>query len=372
MSPRLRNGIRVLAATAIWAIPVLLAASWLAACGSPPAAPTPTPPPLAEKIVLANWPDDIPQSVLDAFTTEYGVRVTYAAFESMEQATANIRKGVEYDVVALDNRYIPDLVKDGLLATIDSTHVPNLKNISANFRDLVYDPGNHHSVPYNWGTTGLVVRSDLTYSPVDKWSDLWDPRYAGKIGLWRGEPRETVGLALRSLGYSANSEQRPELEAALDRLRQLKRNALFVEDFDPGSCASLLESGKVIVAMGWSFDALKGRALNPAITYVLPKEGALLWGDNFVIPANSARKSTAEVFLNFLLRPKISAEIANQNFYATPNEAAFSFIKQEILNDPVVFPPDEVLKHAEIILPLSAAGQRLHDEIWQRFMAEGD
>ena len=221
-------------------------------------------------------------------------------------------------------------------------------------------------------STGLVVRSDLTYSPVDQWSDLWDPRYAGKIGLWRGEPRATLGLALRSLGYSANSEQRPELEAALDRLRRLKRNALFLEDFDPGSSAPVLASGQVIAAMGWSFDALKGRALNPAITYVLPKEGALLWGDNFVIPASSARKYTAEVFLDFLLRPQVSAEIANQNFYATPNEAAFSFIKPEILKDPAVFPTSEDLKNAEIIVPLSEAGQRLYDEIWQRFMAEGD
>jgi len=182
------------------------------------ARPTPSPLPLPTPLIFYNWQDDMPQAVLDAFTAESGVPVTYLTYESMEEAVANIQAGAVYDVVNLDHRFIPELAEAGRLAVINRQHVLNFKNISANFRGLVYDPQNQYSIPYNWGTTGLVVRSDLIAAPVTRWADLWDGRIAGKVALWRGEPREVLGLALRSLGYSANSERPAELEAALARL----------------------------------------------------------------------------------------------------------------------------------------------------------
>lgn len=345
----------------------LLAA--LAGCGAEPPPPAPTPPPLADELIFYDWVGDMPQSVLDAFTAEYGIEVTYLTYESQEEAADNMRAGVAYDVVVMENLFIPSLVREGLVAEIDFHNVPNFKNISANFRDLTSDPGNRHTVPFNWGTTGLVVRSDLAAEPVTRWADLWDPGYAGRVALWNGQPRELLGLTLKSLGYSANSEEPAELEAALERLLALKPNVFFLEDLDAVSSAPYLASGEAVLAMGWAFDVLDGREQNPAIAYVLPEEGALLWGDNFVIPANSSNKYSAELFLNFLLRPEIGAQIANENLYATPNEAAWPFIDPEILNDPVVFPPNDDLQNAEIILPLSPAGQELYAGIWDRFMA---
>jgi len=353
---------------------ILLVVSFLVACNSslPQIKPTLTPsvPPLAEELVIYNWAEDVPQSVFEAFTAEYGVRVNYLAYESQEEAIENIRSGEVFDVVSLDNRFIPALIQGHLLSEIDLAQVPNLKNISANFRGLVYDPENRYSVPYQWGTTGLVVRSDLVAQPVTRWADLWDPRYAGKIGLWRGEQREMLGLALKSLGYSANTENRSELEAALERLLALKFNAIYFEDFGLATSAGLLESEQILIAMGWSYDVLEGQQLNPAIQYVLPEEGAMLWGENFVIPANSSDKRTAELLINFLMRPEINAEIVNYNYYATANEAAFPFVEPEILNDPVIFPTNESLQNAEIVLPLSREGEKLYSEIWARFLSD--
>ena len=352
-----------------------LAAAWLiaalslvAACSSPAASPTPAPtPPLAKELILYNWAGYMPQPVLDAFTAEFGVKVTYEVYETPEQAVENIQAGQAYYVVVMGNEMIPALMADGLLAEIDYRNVPNFKNISANFRDLSYDPGNRHSVPFNWGTTGLLVRSDLVAEPVTRWADLWDERYAGKVAVWPIES-ELIPIALKSLGYSVNSENPAELEAALERLLELKKNVFFW-DLDAPSIVPPLLSGEAVIADGWAYDALTGRDENEAIVYVLPAEGTILWGDNFVIPANSPNKRTAELFLNFLLRPEISAQIANELYYANANEAARALIDPDVLNDPLVFPPEDALRNAEILLPLSPEGQALHDDIWARFMA---
>ncbi|GIK43565.1 MAG: spermidine/putrescine ABC transporter substrate-binding protein [Chloroflexi bacterium] len=341
---------------------------WLVACQAVSPTPTPTPPPLADELIFYNWEEDLPQSVLEAFTRESGVKVNYLVYESQEEAIDNMRAGQVYDVVVMESRFVGLLAREKLLAEINYQHVPNFKNISANFRDLAYDPGNKYSVPYNWGFTALIVRSDLVEAPVTRWADLWDPRYAGRVGLWRGQPREAIALTLKSLGYSASSENPAELAAALDKLLALKPHLRFLEDYDPANAGPALASGEIVIAMGYASDVLMGRELNPAITYVLPQEGALLWGDNFVIPANSPHPYTAELFLNFLQRPEINAQVANENLYATPNEAAYPLINPDLRNNPLVFPSNEDLKKAEIILPLSPEGQKLYDQIWQRFM----
>lgn len=330
--------------------------------------PTPTPIPLAQELVFYDWEEDMPQSVLDAFTAEYGVRVKYLVYEAQEEVISNMRAGEVYDVVVMESRFIPLLAREGLLAELHRENLPNLKNISANFRELAYDPANDYSIPYNWGTTGLVVRSDLVEEPVTRWADLWDPRYAGRVGLWLGQRREVISLTLKSLGYSANTENPEELESALERLTELKPNAIALEEYDLDTSAQVMADGRAVISMGYAYDAVAGSELNPAIEYILPDEGALLWNDTFVIPASSPNKYTAELFLNFLMRPEINAAIANQNGYATPNEAAYPFIELEILNNPMVFPPTEDLVNAELILPLTPSGQQLYDEIWERFI----
>lgn len=339
----------------------------IVACGRV-GAPTATPPALARELIFYDWENDLPQSVLDAFTKEFGVGVRYETYLAQEEAIENLKAGKEYDVIVLESRFLPTLVKEDLLAEIDYRDVPNFKNIAANFRDLAYDPGNRYSIPFNWGTTGLVVRSDLVKKPVTSWNDLWDKQYAGKTAIWVGQQREVLALTLKVLGYSANSEKPAELEAALARLIELKPRVLFAEDYNPVSSGDMLANGTAVIAMGYARDVLEGRAKNPAVTYVLPQEGALLWGDTFTIAAHSARKHTAQVFLNFLLRGDINAQITNENQYATPNDAARPFIKPEILNDPVIFPLAPDIKNAEIILPLSSAGQKLYAAIWKRFL----
>jgi len=353
----------ILAAMIVVIAPLCL----LTACRSPTSPPpTPTPQPL-EELVFYDWTEDQIETVFDAFTEEYGVKITYLTYASMEEAMANIRAGEVYDVVVLESQFILLLIAEGQLAEIDYSNVPNFKNISPNFRDLVYDPGNIYTIPYTWGTTGLVVRSDLIEEAVTRWADMWDPRYAGRVALWETTPRYTLGAALMSLGYSVNSEEPTELEAALERLLELKPNAIWLTE--EHSTAPLLVSGEAVMALGWSEDVWLAQEESDAISYVLPAEGSILWSDNFAIPANSPHKKTAALFLNFLLRPEISGQIVNGNYYPMPNELASAFIASEILNDPVVYPTNEDLKKAQILLSLSPEGEKLYAEIWERFLA---
>ncbi|MCX6049984.1 MAG: spermidine/putrescine ABC transporter substrate-binding protein [Chloroflexi bacterium] len=314
-----------------------------------------------------DWPDYMPQAVMDAFTAEYGIKIDHQVYGSQKEAVDNIRANKVYDVVVIDNDLIPPLLTDHILAEIDLSHLSNFKNISANFRDLAYDPGNKHTVPFNWGTTGLLARSDLLTTPITRWADLWDPQYAGKVAIWALQ-RPLIPIALKRLGYSVNSENPLELEKALQVLIELKPNVRFV-DLDQGSVGPTLVSGKVILAYGWAYDALTSQHDNQHIEYILPSEGTILWGDNLVIPANSLHKEAAELFINFILQPENGGKIVNELYYANANEAARAFIKPEILNNPLVFPPDADLKNAEIMMAPSPAGQKLYDEIWKRFLA---
>jgi spermidine/putrescine transport system substrate-binding protein len=339
----------------------------LAACASPTLPPTPTPLPLAKELIVYDWEEDMPKSVLDAFTDEYGVKVRYETYVSQEEAIENMRAGQVYDVVVMESRFIPALVNDGLLGDLNHQNILNFKNISPNFRGLTYDPDNRYSIPYGWGMIGLLVRTDLAPSPVTNWADLWDTRYAGKMAIWSDLPRETLALTLKSLGYSANSENPSELEAALAKLIAVKPDIRFLNEFDLISAAPAIASGEIIAAMGYSGDFYASQELGLQVKYILPEEGALLWSDNLIIPANSPNKTSAELFINFLLRPEIGAELVNQKGYAIANEAANEFIDPQILNDPSIYPGNDLLEKAELILPLTTHGRQLYKDIWERF-----
>jgi spermidine/putrescine transport system substrate-binding protein len=184
--------------------------------------------------------------------------------------------------------------------------VPNFNNISASFRDLAHDPGNRHSIPFNWGVTGIVVRTDLLDAPITRWADLWDPRYQGQVGVWPLR-RDLLGMSLKTLGYSVNSEEPAEVEAALDHLLTLRDNA-FLIDLNLPHAASYLLDGEAVAVYGWAYDFQEAQAASDEVAFVLPEEGTILWGEGLVIPAASPNKAAAELFIDFLLRPEISAQ----------------------------------------------------------------
>ncbi|MBI5946144.1 MAG: spermidine/putrescine ABC transporter substrate-binding protein [Chloroflexi bacterium] len=329
--------------------------------------PSPTQTPLAGEIILYNWVDYMPQSVLDAFTAEYGVKVKYTTYETMDEAVQNIGDGLAFDVAVVEHDLILELSASGLLAELDYRNIPNFKNISADFRDLSFDPDDKHSVPYSWGTTGLLVRTDLVADPPTHWVDLWENKYPGKIAV-RPEPVELISVALKALGYRLNSENPEELEAALQHLLALKPSLIFVAS-DTTAVDALL-NGEVSILLAWPGDALYAQGQSAATQYIMPEEGTMLWGDRFVVSRNSQNKYTAEVFLNFLLRPEIAGQIVNENQYAIANDQAIPYIDPAILGNPILYPVDLEINNFDWYLPLSPAGQKLYADIWARFITD--
>ncbi len=353
----LRNKLGLLAALVI----SLLA---LSAC-SPLGAPTDSPAAPPAALRFYDWEEDVPQEVFDAFTQQTGIPVEYLSYEAQEEAVEALQQGASFDVVVMDARFIPGLVSEGLLTPLDHSLLHNLKYIAPNFRDLAYDPGNRYSIPFNWGVTGLLVRSELLPGDPPSWADLWEPAYAGKVGLWFSTRRELLGVALRSLGYSANSEDPAQLAEAQQHLSLLLPQAVILERYDEVDAAAAFQQADLAISMAFALDYYAVSEAGIAVEFVMPRDGALLWNDAFVVPASTAQPQAAMQLINFLHQPEINAQIANFNGYATPNQGALALIDAELREDVAIYPADEDLSNAEIILPLSPTGQALHDQAWE-------
>jgi spermidine/putrescine transport system substrate-binding protein len=332
--------------------------------------PAATPQPAAwEPLVFYSWAGYMPQDILDLYQKEYRVPVKYVSYSDQDEAMEQLRAGKrQFDVAVLGDVHLAAAVNEGLLAELDYQNIPNFHNLGANFRDLTNDPGNRCSIMIQWGTTGIIARSDRLVQPVTTWADLWNPTYAGKVGVWP-YPREVIGITLKSLGYSINSEDPGELRAAAHKLAQLRKNVYLLDPAAPTGTASLLD-GKTAMFFGWSFDAMEAQDKLATAVYVLPQEGTILWSDSVTVPANSPHKQAAEQFINFLLRPDIAAQMVNEMWIPSPNEAARPFIKPEILDNPLVYPPPENLGQAEFYAAVSAETQELHEQMWARFLAQ--
>ena len=267
----------------------------------------------------------------------------------------------------LTAEYIPDLIASGLVAPLAADDAPNRKNIPANFRDLALDPGNRYAIPYHWGTTGLLVRTDLVDKLPTTWADLWDPAYEGKVAVWPLQA-SLLPIALKKLGYSINSEDPAEVAAAMDELEQLRDHSFWIGNDQP-TVVPVLAAGDAVLAYGWAYDALLAAEEGLPIEYVLPEKEGILWADFWLIPAASRQQEEAALFLDFLLRPEIGAQLVAESYYPVANEAALAYIDPALLANPIIYPPDAALAGAELTQPLSDAAKAMRDDAWNRFMA---
>jgi spermidine/putrescine transport system substrate-binding protein len=345
---------------------LVITAAGCSSIGWPATAPQP---PAQKPLIFYSWAGYMPQGILDLFQQEYGIPVEYITYADQDEALAQLRAGKrQFDVAVLGDVHLAAAVTEGLLAELDYQNIPNFRNLGANFRDLTNDPENRYSIMIQWGTTGIIARSDQLLQPVTSWADLWNPTYAGRVGIWP-YPREVIGITLKSLGYSVNSEDPEELRAAADKLALLRKNVFLLDPSAPTGTASLLD-GNNVMFFGWSFDAMEAQERLDSAVYVLPQEGTVLWSDSVTVPANSPHKQAAEQFINFLLRPEIGAQMVNEMWIPSPNEAARPFIKPEILKNPLVYPPPENLGQAEFYAEVSTETQKLQEEMWARFLAQ--
>ena len=333
----------------------------------------------SDELYVYNWGEYIDESVIDQFEEETGIHVTYDLFETNEEMYPVIEAGaVQYDVVCPSDYMIQKMAENGLLAEINFKNVPNIQYIDPEYMEQSrsFDPQNEYSVPYCWGTVGILYNTrrieELGVPAPTKWSDLWDERYKGEI-LIQDSVRDAFMVALKMLGYSMNSVDENELGEAKDLLLAQKP---LVQAYVVDQVRDKMLSGEAAVGVIYSGELLylqeeaENLELDYELEYVIPEEGTNIWIDSWVIPYNAKNKENAEKWINFLCRP----DIAKKNFeyitYATPNKGAFDLLDPEYQENEAVFPDTSKLDNSEVYQYLGTEADDLYSALWKEIKAK--
>ena len=335
-----------------------------------------------ERVVnVYNWSDYIDPAMLDAFTKETGIRVTYDTYDNNEIVETKLLAGRSgYDIVVPSGPFLQRLIKAGVFAKLDRSKLPNLVHVWPEIaqRLQVFDPGNTHAVNYMWGTTGLglnvkKVRERLGEIPLNTWDIVTKPELAAKLkdcGIhWLDSPEDLFPGILNYLGLNPDSKRVEDLNRAGDALFRVRGS---VQKFHSSEYINALANGDICVAVGYSGDVLQARkraeeARNGVeVAYVIPREGALMWFDSFAIPADAKNVAEAHLFIDFMMRPEVAA--ANTNFvqYASGNLAAKPLIRPEILNNPGIYPDEATFKRLFTNTAYDERSQRTITRLWTR------
>ena len=325
---------------------------------------------LADRLYLYNWTEYIDPQILEDFEAEFGVEVVEDTFASNEELLAKLRAGATgYDVIVPSDYMVEIMIAEGLLAELNKDNIPNIANLDELFTNPPFDPGMVYCVPYQWGTTGIGYNAEEFDEPPDSWAYLFDPelasQYAGRMTMLN-DSRETIGAALKYLGYSVNTTDEAQLNDAKNLLIQQKP---WVYSYDSDQFEDLLSADEVVIGHGWSGDYFTAAADDERLWYAIPREGSVIWVDNLCVPRSAPSSYTAEVFINYLLRAEVGAAVTNYTWYASPNVAAREFINAEILEEPSIYPPDDVFDRLEWIENVGEATP-LYERIWTEIKAE--
>ena len=339
-------------------IALLAAALFLAAASGPaPAAPR-------NQITVFIWSEYIDPEVVKDFERDTGIKVRFDYYESNEEMIAKLQSGGvrQYDLIFPSSYFLPTLKNLNLIKPLDHSRLPGLANLDSEFsRKLVEDPGQEFTVPYQWGTSGLVVRA--ANKAEASWALVFKPQAAPGSLILLDTARDALGAALKYQGHSLNSVNPKEIEAAMNLLITLKtRPEFFGFDGGVGGLNKVL-GGLAATAQVYSGDALRAQEEDETLQFVLPREGFEIWTDLMAVPAEAPNFEGALTFIEYMLRPEVGARVATFNRYATPNKAARDFLPPEDLANPVLYPPAELMKKAEYLRDLGQ-DNLLYDEAW--------
>lgn len=316
-------------------------------------------------LVLYNWGDYIDPSLIKKFEKQTGYHVILETFDSNEAMLTKIRQGgTTYDLTVPSDYMIQKMRKEKLLLPIDHQKVPTFKNIDSRFLNQDFDPNNKFSVPYFWGTLGIIY-NDQKIKPgeVKHWRDLWQPKYHNQIMLI-DSARDVLGFSLIEQGYSVNTTNYQHLQKAENKLDQLAPN---VKATVADEIKMYMIENEAPLAVDWSGEASEMLSQNSHLHYVVPSEGSNLWFDNFVIPKTAKHFKAIYAFLNFMQDPKNAAQNAEYIGYATPNREAKKLLPASIQNDQQFYPPANTLNHLEVYEDLSPKVIETYNDLYLEF-----
>lgn len=319
------------------------------------------------KVYVYNWGEYIDPEVNEMFEEETGIKVVYQEYADNEVLYTSLDADtVEYDVVFPSDYMIEKMINHDMLMPLDLSQIPNYANIDARFKNLPYDPDNLYSVPYMWGTMGIVYNKEMVKEPVESWDILWDDQYKDQIFMYDSE-RDSIMVALKKLGYSMNTKDEQELEAAKQEL--IAQSPLVLGYVgDEGKTKMINNEAALMVA--WAGDAMVMMEQNEDLVYVIPEEGSNYFVDGVCITKNSQNVQAAYQYINFLCRPDIAAKNALYIGYSTPISAARELLPEAIKNSEVAYPDETVITDEKMEMfsdPSDVAG--LYSSIWTQVKA---
>ena len=315
-----------------------------------------------DTIIVYNWGDYIDPSLITQFEEETGYKVIYETFDSNEAMYTKIKQGgTNYDVAIPSEYAIHKMLKEDLLVPLDYSKIEGMEHLDEKFLNKSFDPNNRYSIPYFWGTLGIIYNTkNIDEGEITKWSDLWKEDYKDSI-LFIDGAREMMGIALQTQGYSLN-EKDPEV---------VKEAGKFLKTLMPNAKAIIADEMKTYMAqeeasIGVSFsgEAAKMLEKNEDLAYVLPEEGTNLWFDNIVIPKTAKNYDGAYRFISFLLRPDVAAKNAEYVGYSTPNKDALELLPEEVTSNETFYPTDEQMENMEVYENLGSELLGLYNDLF--------
>ncbi|MBS9335529.1 ABC transporter substrate-binding protein [Fructobacillus sp. M1-13] len=299
-----------------------------------------------ETLTFYNWGDYIDPSILSDFSKETGYKVNYQTFDSNEAMYTKIAQGgTNYDLAVPSDYMVAKLTKAGLLAKLDKSKLTGMDHVNPQFLNQSFERGNQYSVPYFWGTLGILYnKTKVDGSKLQNWSSIWSEQYKKRL-LLVDSARDILGLTLISQGKSVNDQNKADLAAAQGKLSSLMPN---VKAIVGDELKLYMAQGEADLAVTYSGEAKIAMEQNKDLAYTVPKDGSNLWLDNLVIPKKAAHKKAAYALINYLNRPDVAAKNADYIGYATPNQKAYQLLPKSVKSDKAFYPEQSILDRLQV------------------------
>ena len=310
---------------------------------------------------IADGSDDT-MDVIKEFEELTGIRVEYTTFDTNEGLYSKLQSGsAYYDIIIPSDYMISRMAQNGMLEKLNYANIPNFeKYIDASFKNPDYDSAQEYSVPYTWGTVGLIYNTKYITETVDSWDILWDEQYSGKI-LMFSNSRDAFAIALKRLGYSMNTENPDEIREAAELLKEQKD---VVQAYVMDQIFDKMSEENAWIAPYYAGDYITMSETNEDLAFVFPKEGFNQFVDAMCIPKGCVNQEAAEMFINFMCEPKVSAENCGYIGYSTPISVAKELMDEDIVSNEVAYPSAEILENSETFRNLSDDTNKLLDDLW--------
>lgn len=317
-----------------------------------------------ETLNIFVWTEYVPDSVIEKFEDETGIKVNVSTYSSNEDMLAKVKAESDgtYDIVQPSDYMVKQMADQDMLAELDKDKLPNLKNLSEAYLNPSYDPDNKYSIPYQGGVGAIAVNTDKVETEITSYDDMFSPDLAGTTVVL-DDYRAVIGITSRSMGLSMNESDPDKLAEVSDKLMGLKDN---IKLYDSDSPKSALISGDCTVAFCWSAEIALAMEENPDIEIVFPDEGAYLFMDNWCVTKDSKNYDAAMKFINFMLDPEVDQMVLEEFPYLSPNTVAVEAMGEEFTSNPAKNPPEEVVKKGEYVDNLDADTLAIYDTMWTK------